>query len=201
MAGYTIPHLIGLAGTNGSGKDTVGRILADDYGFCFISVSDILRDELRRRGLPLSREQMRTLSAAWRREHGQGVLVEMALKMFATQADRFAGLALASLRNPGEADAVHAHAGLVIWIDANPELRYRRLQINAAARGEQRAIDDRKSFAAFMHDEAAEMHSIGGDANTLSMDDVKTKCDLTIINDSDDLEKLKTALRQQLIHP
>ena len=193
-----IPHLIGLAGTNGSGKDTVGHILADDYGFCFISVSDILRNELHRRGLPLSREQTRMLSVAWRREKGPGVLVEMALDQFAPQADRFAGLVLASLRNPGEADSVHAHGGLVIWIDASPELRYRRLQTNALARGEHRAIDDRKSFADFMHEEEIEMHALGKDANTLSMSDVKTKSDLSIINDSDNLEKLKAALHRQL---
>ena len=69
-------NLIGIAGTNGSGKDTLGQILADKYGYSFISVTDILRDELRSRNLPLSRKYMRELSAEWRRESGLGVLVD-----------------------------------------------------------------------------------------------------------------------------
>jgi len=34
--------IIGLAGTNGSGKDTVGHILADKHGYLFVSVVELL---------------------------------------------------------------------------------------------------------------------------------------------------------------
>ncbi|MEJ0072722.1 MAG: AAA family ATPase [Candidatus Saccharibacteria bacterium] len=60
--------LIGLSGTNGSGKDTVGSMIAEKYNYLFISVSDLLRAELRRRGLLIIRENTRELSAEWRRE-------------------------------------------------------------------------------------------------------------------------------------
>src|SRR5271154_509982 len=96
------PKLIGLAGTNGSGKDTVGHILSKDYGYLFISVTEILRGELSKRDLESNRENLRSLSAQWRKLHGLGVLVDRALDQFQGEADQYSGLVIASIRNPGE---------------------------------------------------------------------------------------------------
>ena len=63
-----LTKIIGLSGTNGSGKDTVGEMLAAQHGYLFVSVSDLLREEARRRNLPVTREVLRTISAEWRRE-------------------------------------------------------------------------------------------------------------------------------------
>ena len=43
--------IIGIAGTNGSGKDSLGEILAKNYGYMFVSGADFLRDEAKKRGL------------------------------------------------------------------------------------------------------------------------------------------------------
>ena len=71
-------QIIGIAGTNGAGKDTVGELLAEHYGYLFVSVTELLRAEARRRGLPVEREVLRSISAEWRRELGLGVLVDKA---------------------------------------------------------------------------------------------------------------------------
>src|SRR4029078_2311787 len=115
--------LIGVAGTNGSGKDTVGHILSEHYGFLFITVTDLLRDECRKRGLPVERENLRMISAEWRRQNGMGVLVDKAVEAFHNlpDADRYAGLVVASLRNPGENESVHALGGTMLWVDADPK--------------------------------------------------------------------------------
>jgi len=177
--------LIGIAGTNGSGKDTVGHLLASNHGWLFVSMTDMLRDELKRRGLPPAREHMRDLSAEWRREYGLGVLIDKSLGIYTNSKDQHAGLIVASLRNPGEVDRVHELGGQVIWVDADPKVRYDRLQANMASRGALRAVDDQKTFAQFQAEELAEMkHS--GDAATLSMGDVKAKADIFIQNDSSD---------------
>ena len=84
--------LIGIAGTNGSGKDTVGQILAEKHGWFFISVSDLLRDECRTRGLEVSRENLRGISAEWRREGGLGVLVDKAVEVFERAGENHAGV-------------------------------------------------------------------------------------------------------------
>jgi len=184
--------IIGIAGTNGSGKDTVGHILANEHNYLFVSVSDLLRDELARRGLPPAREHMRELSAEWRRESGLGVLMDKAVNFYTAQEKTYEGLAIASLRNPGEADRVHDLGGQVMWVDADQKLRYERLQSNLDKRGAARAVDDKKTFEQFVAEEAAEMqHS--GDAATLSMAGVKAKADMTILNEGN-LEDFKQQL-------
>ena len=45
-------QIIGAAGNNGAGKDTVGELLADDLPFLYLLL-ELLRAEARRRGLPV----------------------------------------------------------------------------------------------------------------------------------------------------
>jgi cytidylate kinase len=190
------PRIIGLAGTNGSGKDTIGHILAGKHGYLFISITDLLRAEAVRRGLPVEREVLRTISAEWRRESGLGVLVDKALAEFEPSKDKYAGLVMSSLRNPGEADRVHELGGTVVWVDADPRLRYDRIQANAAKRG--RAKEDTKTFEQFQAEEAAEMNKpAGGDDANLDMAAVKTRCDILLDNDQQENE-LSLQLEQAL---
>ena len=70
--------IIGLGGTNGSGKDTVGHMLAERHGYLFVSVTDILRAEAEKRGLSPEGENLRTKRAEWRRDGGLAVLVDKA---------------------------------------------------------------------------------------------------------------------------
>ena len=114
-------QIIGLSGTNGAGKDTVGEVLAERHNYLFISVTELLRDEVRRRGLPVEREHLRTVSAEWRREFGLGVLVDRAVDAWKETGDKYQGIVMASLRNPYEADRVHELDGSVIWVDADPK--------------------------------------------------------------------------------
>lgn len=184
--------LIGLSGTNGSGKDTIGQILADEHNFLFISMTDMLREEAKNRGWDTSRESLRTISAEWRRESGLGVLIDKSVEYYQKMGgdEKYAGLVVASLRNPGENDRVHALGGEVIWIDADPKLRFDRI-------GSRSRADDPMDFDEFQKQEQAEMqHS--GDAATLSMGDVKTKVDKIFFNDTKTIEELKPQLRSIL---
>lgn len=182
-------NIIGIGGTNGSGKDTLGQMLAEDYGWLFISGSEILRDELRRQGLPTERKNTRELSTRWRKEFGLGVLIDKAYEIFQPQADRYNGLVVSSLRNEGEADEIHRLGGKIAWVDADPEVRYQRIY----SRG--RGVEDQKSFEQFLAEEAEEMHST--DRNSLNSATVKKKADLFISN-SGSLEDFKAQVRQKL---
>ncbi|MFI5271148.1 MAG: AAA family ATPase [Candidatus Saccharimonadales bacterium] len=189
------PKLIGLAGTNGSGKDTVGHIISENYGYLFISVTEILRAELSKRGLASTRENLRSLSAQWRKLHGLGVLVDKALEQFHSEKDHYSGLVIASLRNPGEADRVHELNGIMLWIDADPKIRYERIQKNAASRN--RAKEDNVSFDKFLAEEEAEMKSADADNKTLlNMSEVKSKCDHILDNSADTYDLLTKAIDQ-----
>jgi dephospho-CoA kinase len=183
--------IFGLGGTNGSGKDTVGDMLAERRKFLFLSGSDMLREEAKRRGLPVEREVLRTISAEWRREKGLGVLIDKAVEIFNQQKDKYEGLALVSLRNPGEADRVHELGGKVIWVDAEPKVRYDRIF------SRQRTTEDNKTFEQFLDEEQIEMqHS--GDAATLNMSAVKEKADIFLENNGNDVDAFKDEAEKAL---
>ncbi|MGH7241675.1 MAG: AAA family ATPase [Candidatus Saccharimonadales bacterium] len=188
--------IIGIAGTNGSGKDSVGHVLADRHSYLFVSVTDLLRAELNRRGQQVDREHLRELSAEWRREYGLGVLVDRALEEFNKLKGQYIGVAIASLRNPAEADRIHELGGLVLWIDADAKTRYERIQNNAEARA--RAGEDAKSFEEFLAEEEAEMNNTTGDTAALSMIDVKKRADIILDNDQTDLQEFQSFISEQL---
>lgn len=175
--------IIGIAGTNGSGKDTIGQILAEKHNYLFVTVTEMLREECRRRGLPVEREHLRMISGQWRAEGGLGVLVDKAKELYDQQTG-YNGLAISSLRNPGEADRVHELGGKVVWVDADPHVRYGRIQ--SANRG--RGTEDNKTFEEFLQEERAEMYPPeDADRTALNGAAVREKCDLTLMNDDDQL--------------
>lgn len=181
-------HIIGLSGTNGSGKDTVAQMLAERHGFYNASATEMLKEELLRRGWPLDRQHKAKLSAEWRRQFGMAVIVDRAIAYYEQHKDQYNGVIVGSLRHPGEADRIHDLRGTMIWTDADPEVRYRRVSTNAAVRG--RAAEDDKSFEQFLAEEASEMHPQGDEA-TLNGAAVKERADITLTNNGDDIEAFK----------
>jgi dephospho-CoA kinase len=189
--------IIGIAGTNGAGKDTVGLMLQQNHGYLFVSVTDVLRAELKRQGFPVDREHLRELSASWRREFGFGVLIDRAMDVLHDQPKgKYKGIAIASLRNPFEVDRVHELGGEVWWLDADPLLRFTRIKANAASRA--RAEEDEKTFEQFLAEEQAEMHSTGDEA-TLNMAAVKDKADIKMQNAGSGLDLLAQEVSALLI--
>lgn len=184
--------LIGLSGTDASGKDTVGEMLVERHGWQMVSVSDILRAELTRRGEHLSRKSLRHLSAEWRRQHGLGVLIDKAADKF--DKKKYKGLVIGSLRNYGEADEVHKLGGQVVWVDADPHVRYSRIT------SRNRGTEDEVSFEEFLAEEQEQMHHYEGDHHTLNLYGVKERADITLINDGNDVEIFKDAAEKALKH-
>lgn len=183
--------IIGVGGTDGSGKDTIGNVLAEKYGWLFVSVTDILRDEAKRRGLTLSRQVLRQISAEWRRELGLGVLVDKAVDAYKSSEKEYTGLVMASLRNPGEADRIHELGGTMVWVDADPKVRYERIMTR------KRGTEDEVTYEQFMAEEKAQS-SHSGDEATLSLSDVKAKCDISLENNGNDIEAFKKQAQESL---
>lgn len=183
--------IIGVAGTNGSGKDTLGHMLAERHGWLFVPVSEFLREEAIKRGLPVEREVLRVISAQWRREFGLGVLVDKAVELFNSSNGKYAGLVVSPMRNSGEAQRVKDLGGSLVWVDADPRTRYQRIT------GRRRGSEDNKTFEQFLHEEQAEMHQSGDEA-TLNMSAVKDMADIIVNNDGENTEEFKIAAERRL---
>jgi dephospho-CoA kinase len=183
--------IIGISGTNGSGKDSLGLILAERYGFMFISVADFLREEAKKRGLAIERENLRKISAEWRRKYGLGVLVDMAVEQYKKSGSKYKGLIVSPMRNPGEAQHIKDLGGTLIWLDADPKIRYHRIFKR------QRSAEDHKTLEQFLAEEQAEMHS-GGDAATLNISEVKAKADISIINNAKSIDEFAAHIEKTL---
>lgn len=189
--------IIGLSGTNGAGKGVVGHTLALKHNFLFISVTDLLREEAKRRGLSIERENLRLISSEWRRKYGNSVLVDRAFEQYQELEEKYAGVAIDSIRNPYEADKIHELGGIVVWVDANIHTRYERIQRNLAERG--RNTEDSKTFEQFQVEEEIEMRTPpGGDDANLNMGAVKARSDMVINNEGTDLQEFEVFVDQQL---
>ncbi len=173
--------IIGTSGTNGSGKDTVGQMLAEKYNLLFVSVSDLLRIECRRRDIPVTRENLRMVSVEWRREFGLGVLVDKAVELARHSTHSYDGVVASPMRNVGESQHLKDLGGTLIWVDADPRIRYERIQ--ATHRG--RDDEDNKTYEEFLAEEAAELHpSDPNDPSVLNMNGVRALADIVIQNES-----------------
>ena len=175
-----LPKIIGIAGTNGAGKDTLGELLVERCGYKFVSVSDILRAELTKQGVPHEREHLSNLSTKWAREHGPGVLSAKTIEAYVEEeeAEGYKGLAIGSIRRPAEAYIVQEEGGLVFWVDADQKTRYGR--ISAGARGR---VTDMLPFEEWAAEEDREMNPGTDDPTVLNMSATRDTCDETIMND------------------
>jgi dephospho-CoA kinase len=165
--------IIGLAGTNGSGKDTVAGLLKERHGYYIVSATDMLEAGLKKLNWPNNRTYKRKLGNRWRTDQGAGVIVKRAVEE--AKVAGFDKVAIGSLRNPGEANYVHEHGGKIIWVDADPKIRYERISKR------NRSEEDKKTYEQFIQEEQDEMNG-SGDINGLDMQSVKDVSDVYLEN-------------------
>lgn len=183
-------NIIGIAGTNGSGKDSISQILASE-GWLFVSASgDIIIPELIKRGLPLERANMAAVTEQWRAKLGTGVIVDKAMQLYKNARYEHNGLVVSSIRHPGEAERVHELGGKIIWVDADPQVRYQRIY----ARGQ--GDKDQKTFEQFQAEEAREMTNASQLYNNIAP--IKDAADIFIENNGDNLGDLRQQVLEKI---
>ena len=140
--------IIGLTGTNGSGKTIVADYLKSK-GFAFHSLSDEIREELRRQGPEATRERLIEMGNQLRAEYGPAVLAERIKTKL--RPDR--NYVIDSIRNPYEIESLRATGDFhLLGLDAAQQTRYERVQ----QRGGPRAP---ASLEEFVEQEERELHS------------------------------------------
>jgi len=144
--------ITGVTGFFCSGKDTMAEFL-QQKGFKHISLSDIIRDELRLRGLKVTIPNLTRGGNELRRDHGPGVLAERALD----RVDHARSWVVTSIRHPAEVGTLRGRPDFVmVFVDAPRRIRYERS--NGRARK-----GDPVTFEKFKAEETRQMRPQGGD--------------------------------------
>lgn len=72
-------RVIGAVGKNGSGKDTVLDIIADEYGVPRISMGDIVREIAREKGIEPTRANLNEISRSHFEKHGNDYFIKIVI--------------------------------------------------------------------------------------------------------------------------
>ena len=138
--------IIGLTGLNASGKGAVAEYLAG-LGFQYHSLSDVIRDVLRERGIAPTREAMIRAGRELRERGGSGVLAEEILLRTTDGSNHIVD----SVRNPVEVEVLRRHPAFVlIEVTASEASRFERIK----SRGR---VGDPTDLETFRRLEAAEL--------------------------------------------
>lgn len=179
------PHIIGIAGYFGAGKDKFAEMLkahfeAQGRNVAMVSSGDLIRQYVRDHNLgdPADRNVLRKTVDDVGAQHGYTFWLEQSITQAAEAGTDI--LLYPGLRQKVEADYIHERGDIILSIDAPVEVRYQRAQ----DRG--RAGDD-IDFNTFKANEEAER---AGTAQQIEA--VIQAADTTIVNDGT-LEQLQNA--------
>jgi dephospho-CoA kinase len=111
---------IGLTGTNASGKGEAAHFFIT-HGYDFISLSDLVREELKKNSLEITRKNLIAMGNKMREESGPDVLARKALKKISGKT------VIDSIRNLKEIEYLRKNTEfLLLSIEAPLEIRFQR---------------------------------------------------------------------------
>jgi dCMP deaminase len=177
--------ILGLAGRNGAGKGEVVRFL-QARSFAAWSLSDVIRDELRARGLEETRERMIETGNEIRARFGAGGLAVRLLDRLAPDQNAVVD----SIRHPAEVEVLRQRAATfrLIWVEAPEEIRFARMRARGRS-GDPHGVEELRRL------EARELGSDDPAAQQLGA--VRELADFTISNDGS-LETLHRRIQEVL---
>ncbi len=163
---------IGATGTFCAGKDTFAEYLMKK-GYLHLSLSDILREEARRNGIEITRENLYVLGNQLRKGEGSGVLAKRAVVSMLPNKN----YVVTSIRNTLEAkELVSSKNFVLVSIDAPAEIRFKRILERT-----DRKENDPKTFQEFLEKENREMKS--DNESNQNIRDCMSMAKFNIIND------------------
>jgi dCMP deaminase len=177
--------ILGVSGPYGAGKGEAVAFLRE-RSFYPLSLSDVIRDELQRRGLAETRERMIETGNALRTAGGPAVLAERLIAQLLPDRN----YVIDSIRHPAEVEALReaANGFRLIWIDADEATRLERL-CSRGRGGDPVTLDALRSL------EGRELRSDDPAAQQLLA--VQQRADFQLRNDGD-LEVLHAGLQAVL---
>jgi len=136
--------LIGLTGPIASGTDVFGKILVEK-GFERFSLSDYLREEMKKKGIEANRKNMQDFGDEIRKEFGEGELVKRLISK--NKINKEKNYVIESIRNPGEVEEFRKFRSFIlVLVDAPNEIRYQRVLKRARDSDDPQTIEEFKKL-------------------------------------------------------
>lgn len=181
-----IKLIVGITGTNGAGKGTVVDYLIKEKDFKHFSASGLITQEIIKRNLPVNRDNMIIVGNDLRAKNGAGYIAE---ELIRRASSNNSNSIIESIRTLGEVDKLRERGGMLLAVDADQKLRYKRIVL----RGEEK---DKVSFEQFVAQEKKEMES--DDPNKQNLQACKKVADYLIENNGT-LEELNKEIEKLLV--
>jgi len=164
--------VIGLTGENCAGKGTVAEYLKKK-SFYYLSLSDIIREELKEEGKEITRTNLINKGNELREGFGPGILATKT----AAKVEKDKNYVIDSIRNPAEAKELAKLPNFVLfYVTAEPKTRFERMS-------QRNREEDPKTLEAFEKIEAIEAGK--GDKTKQDLIGTIQLADKTIENNSD----------------
>lgn len=167
--------ILGITGTNGAGKGTVADYLKAK-GFGYYSVREFLTMEINKRGLPVNRDSMIEVANELRQQHGPSYILDTLYSLAKQEGNN---AVIESIRTVGEVQSLRANGMLLLAVDADPNIRYTRVQFR-------KSETDNVTFEKFMEDELRE--SQGDDPGKQNLRHTVALADFKLNNDGTEEE-------------
>ncbi len=121
--------VIGVVGPLACGKGVVTDYLIKNYGFISFSLSYIVHEEVKKRGISsFTRTTLQDIGDELRKTEGDGVLAKRAMEYLTKHNASHEKIVIEGIRNPGEVAYLRSLPDFyLIAVDATKELRYRRV--------------------------------------------------------------------------
>ncbi|HET7060401.1 MAG TPA: hypothetical protein VFH99_03775 [Candidatus Saccharimonadales bacterium] len=192
--------LFGVAGSNGSGKDTILSMFIDT-GFFVFNTGDALRQittavmGTTQRG---GNDSPTGRIANCQRAIYRGGMVSLGMIDYWARIThmppelRPKGLAIGSIRSVSEVKTLKEFGGKLVVVDAAPEVRYERVVVRG------RAYEKEISFERFVAEDEAEMGKDETDPTKFGLAQVMQMGDITLDNSNDNVNEFVQLARQKV---
>ncbi|MFC1483376.1 deaminase [Candidatus Margulisiibacteriota bacterium] len=178
---YNIPTMIiGLTGKNASGKGIAADFFTRN-GCTYISLSDFLRDELKKQRKKITRDNLIVIGREIREKYGPGYLAQRAVDSFEAGQN----YVVDSIRSPFEVEVLQKAKNFsLIATEAKPKIRFTRIH-------ERNRESDPKTYEEFIALEKEE--AVSKDKSGQDLDATIKKADKKIANNNS-IEKFEKKL-------
>lgn len=174
--------LIGVAGTFASGKDLIAHYLSDHFGYTHPSTSELVRNIAMNERGSVERDVLQQVANDHRKKHGADIFVQRLL-------DAPRPTVITGLRSLGEAKAIKAAGGIVVFVDAPVELRHERMVRR------DRDLETTLTLDEFKAREALELHA-GDDDSDFNLLGIKAMADFQLDSSLGRSEYISQALKR-----